>query len=77
MYLSISFLQQLLSTFPHDDQVMSASSYGNRQKYGAKNTSAPEVSIESLVSEILQQDVYQHVIAQAAAYMKSFKESKG
>ena len=76
----MSFLQHLLSTFPHDDQQMGggSSGYGGRQRYGAKNSHhAQEITIESLIGQILKKvDLHQHVIAQAAAYMNIVKAIK-
>ena len=80
IYLSVGFLQNLLSTFPHDDQQMGGfgSSQGGRQKYGMKNSQqAAEITIESLIGQILKKvDLYQHVIAQATAYMYKVKDIK-
>ena len=76
VYFAIGFLQQLLGTYPHDDQLQAGgntSSHGGRQRYGGRNNQHHQIlTIESLISTILKKvDLYQNVIAAAALYMKS------
>ena len=68
VYFSIVFLQNLLETYPQDDQRMMSSQ--SRSKYGRQSQAPQDPTIESVISDLLKkEDLYKIVIAQAKTYM--------
>jgi hypothetical protein len=66
VYFSIVFFQNLLSTYPHDDQNMSS-----RQK---NRNQVQDTTIESLIGQIFKKiDLHTPIITQAANYLNSFR----
>lgn len=66
VYFSIVFFQNLLSTYPHDDQTM-----GSRQK---TRNQVQDTTIESLIGQIFKRiDLHTPIITQAGTYLNSFR----